>query len=317
MEALAGKASGIRSLRGRITERGRGLWKEIRKNRQCYVLAAPYTLFFFLFTLLPVIISFILGFTYFNMLQPPEWRGWMNYERLFLDDDIFLIAVKNTLLFVFVTGPISFVLCFIFAWFVNEMTPGPRAVFTLLFYGPVLTGNTFVVWKFIFSGDQYGIVNGFLMRLGLLNEPVNWLIDTKYNLKILILVQLWLALGTGFLVFIAAFQSVDINLYEAAAIDGVVNRFQEVWYITVPSIVPQLLFAVVTQTVVSFAVCEVSIELAGFPSTEYSAETVVTHLIDYGNIRFEMGYASAITTLLFLAMVFTNKFLLSLLRKIT
>lgn len=317
MEALVEKAPGVRGILDTLTIKRKNLWKEMKKNRQCYVLAAPYTIFFITFTLLPVIISFVLGFTYFNMLQPPQWRGWMNYTRLFLDDDIFLIAVKNTMLFVFVTGPISFVLCFIFAWLVNEMTPRPRALFTLLFYGPVLTGNTFVVWKFIFSGDQYGIINGFLMKLGLLKEPVNWLIDTRYNLKILIMVQLWLALGTGFLVFIAAFQSIDKNLYEAAAIDGVMNRFQEVWYITVPSIVPQLLFAIVTQTVVSFAVCEVSIELAGFPSTEYSAETVVTHLIDYGNIRFEMGYASAITTLLFLAMVLTNKFILSLLKKIT
>lgn len=241
------------------------------------------------------------------MLEPPEWRGLLNYSRLFLDDDVFLIAVQNTLVFAFITGPISYFMCLIFAWLINELPPKLRAFMTLVFYAPSISGSVYVIWQFIFSGDMYGLVNSTLMRLGILNEPIQWLMDPKYNMKILIGVQLWLSLGASFLAFIAGLQGINPELYEAGAIDGIRNRWQELWHITLPSMKPQLMFGAVMQVASSFAVSDIAMALAGFPSTNYSARTVVTHIVDYGTVRYEMGYASAIATVLFVAMVFTKE----------
>lgn len=293
-------------------------WKlqEMKASRHSYVLLAPYMILFTMFTVIPVVISIILSFTYFNMLEFPRFIGWQNYTRLFLEDDVFLIAIKNTLLFAIITGPISYIACFVFAWIINELTPKWRAFMTLIFYAPSISGNVYFIWLMIFSGDRYGIANGLLIRWGFLLEPIQWLKTEAYIMPILILVQLWLSLGTGFLAFIAGLQTVDRTLYEAGAVDGVKNRWQELWYITLPSMRPQLMFGAVIQLTTSFAVADVSIALAGFPSVNYAAETVVTHLIDFGTTRFEMGYASAIATVLFMIMVGTNLLVQKLLRRV-
>ena len=285
-------------------------------NKHAYVLMAPYMILFALFTVLPVVMSLLISFTYFNMLELPTFIGWQNYSRLFLEDDVFLIAVKNTLLFAAITGPLSYVACFVFAWIINDMRPKVRAFMTLVFYAPSISGNIFFIWQMIFSGDRYGIANGFLIRWGIMLEPIQWLKTEIYILGIIILVQLWLSLGTGFLAFIAGLQTVDKTLYEAGAVDGIRNRWQELWYITLPSMRPQLMFGAVIQLTTSFAVAEVSIQLAGFPSVNYAAETIVTHLMDFGTIRFEMGFASAIATVLFAIMVGTNLIVQRLLRRV-
>jgi len=290
--------------------------QQIKANKHSYVLLAPYMVLFTMFTIIPVIISLLISFTYFNLLEFPKFIGWQNYTRLFLEDDIFLIAIKNTLLFAAITGPLSYVACFLFAWIINELRPKMRAFMTLVFYAPSISGNVFFIWLMIFSGDRYGILNGFLINWGLRLEPVQWLKTEALILPIIILVQLWLSLGTGFLAFIAGLQTVDRTLYEAGAMDGVKNRWQELWYITLPSMRPQLMFGAVIQLTASFAVADVSIYLAGFPSVNYAAETVVTHLIDFGTIRFEMGFASTIATVLFILMVGTNLVVQKLLRKV-
>lgn len=290
--------------------------QEMKKNKHSYVLLAPYMILFAVFTVLPVLISMILSFTYFNMLEFPKFIGWHNYSRLFLEDDIFLVAIKNTILFAVITGPISYIACFVFAWIINELSPKLRAFMTLVFYAPSISGNVFFIWLMIFSGDRYGIANGFLIKLGILLEPIQWLKEEQYILAIIIIVQLWLSLGTGFLAFIAGLQTVDRTLYEAGAVDGIRNRWQELWYITLPSMKPQLMFGAVIQLTTSLAVAEVSIALAGFPSVNYAAETIVTHLIDYGTTRFEMGYASSIATVLFIIMLGTNLIVQKLLRKV-
>jgi len=277
---------------------------------------APYMILFFLFTVIPVVVSFLLSFFYFNMLEFPRFIGWDNYTRLLLNDDVFMIALKNTLFFAIITGPVSYFACFIFAWIINELSPKVRAFMTLVFYAPSISGNVFFIWLIVFSGDQYGYLNGFLMRIGLILEPVQWLNDERYVLTIVILVQLWMSLGTSFLAFIAGLQNIDKSLIEAGAVDGIKNRWQELWFIVLPSMRPMLMFGAVMQITQAFAVSDVAMALAGFPSVNYAAHTIVTHLIDYGTIRFEMGYASAIATFLFLLMVGTNKLTQKLLRKI-
>lgn len=284
-----------------------GTLKEIRRNWQNYALMAPFLILFALFTLIPIVYSVVISFTNFNIFSPPTFVGWENYLRMFFDDDVFIIAIRNTLIFALITGPVSYVLCFVFAWLINELRPKVRAVVTLIFYAPVLSGTAFTVWSFIFSSDAYGLLNGFLMNLGILREPIGWLTDPAYILFVVIFVQLWMSLGTGFLSFIAGLQGVDRTLYEAGLVDGVHNRFQELWYITLPVMKPQLLFGAVMQIVASFSVADVSVRLAGFPSTQYAAETLVTHIMDYGTVRFEMGYACALACFLFALMYLANK----------
>ena len=285
------------------------LLQDIRRNWQNYVLMAPFLMMFLLFTLLPILVSIGLSFTYFNSFNMPTFTGWDNYLRMFLDDDIFLIAVRNTLLFAIITGPISYFLSFFFAWMISDFRPGMRAFITTVFYAPVLSGVAYTMWTFIFSSDSYGILNGLLIRFNFIKEPIGWLTDSAYTLGVVIVVQLWLSLGTGFLAFVAGLQGVDTGLYEAGMLDGIHNRFQEVWYITLPCMKPQLLFGAVMQIVTSFSVADVSIRLAGFPSVQYSAETIVTHIMDYGTVRLEMGYACALASFLFLLMYLTNRFI--------
>lgn len=289
---------------------------ELIKNKHYYILMSPYMLIFFTFTVIPVIISIALSFFYFNMLEFPRFIGWQNYSRLFLNDDVFMIALKNTFLFAIISGPISYIACFLFAWIINELSPKVRAVMTLVFYAPSISGNVFFIWLIVFSGDRYGYLNGFLIKWGFLLEPIQWLTNEKYILPIIMIVQLWLSLGTSFLAFIAGLQTIDKSLIEAGAIDGIRNRWQELWFITLPSMRPQLMFGAVMQITGSFAVADISIALAGFPSVNYAGHTIVTHLMDYGTIRFEMGYASAIATVLFVIMLGTNMLTQRMLRRV-
>jgi len=292
------------------------LGTRIRRSRASYLMIAPYFILFFAFTVLPVLISIALSFTYFNMLEMPKFNGWSNYIKLFLEDDIFLISLKNTLIFAVVTGPTSYLLSLLFAWIINEFRPKVRTLLTLIFYAPSICGNAYMVWSLILSSDRYGYLNGILIALGVIDEQKLWMQDEKLILPCLIVVQLWLSLGTGFLSFIAGLQTVDKTLYEAAALDGVKNRWQELWYVTLPTMKPQLMFGAVMQITQSFAVADISIQLAGNPSVNYAGATVVTHLLDYGSTRFDMGYASAIATVLFLLMVGTNKLVQRLLRRV-
>ncbi|MBP1755290.1 MAG: transporter permease subunit [Firmicutes bacterium] len=300
-------------------ETGQNEWSlrsRMKRSKASYVMLVPYFVLFFFFTVLPVLTSIGLSFTSFNVLEPPKFVLWDNYIRLFLDDDIFKIAIKNTLIFAVITGPISYFMCLIFAWIINEFKGKTRALLTLIFYAPSISGNAYVVWNLILRGDRYGYLNGLLLKFDWINAAIIWMKTEKYVLPMLIVVQLWLSLGTGFLTFIAGLQTVDKTLYEAGAVDGIKNRWQELWYITLPSMKPQLMFGAVMQITSAFAVADISINLAGNPSVNYAGTTIVTHLLDYGSIRYEMGYASAIATILFLLMVGTNKVIQNALRKV-
>jgi multiple sugar transport system permease protein len=266
------------------------------------VFLAPFLILFTLFTVLPILSSVGLSFTRFNMFEPPEFAGLQNYIRMFFDDDVFIIALRNTMVFALITGPAGYVMSFMFAWFINEFRRGIRAVMTVIFYGPSLAGNVYFMWLFIFSGDSVGLLNSTLMRMGFLQAPVQWLTDPKLLMGVVIAVILWLSMGAGFLAFVAGLQNLDRQLFEAAAIDGVTNRFQELWYITLPQMKPQLLFGAVMTIAQSFAVGYEAMSLTGFPSTDYRAHTLVLHIMDFGAIRFEMGYASAVAVALFTIM---------------
>ncbi|CDR31262.1 Inner membrane ABC transporter permease protein ycjO [Acholeplasma oculi] len=295
--------------------RSKLIWKEMKEHKHHYILMAPYLILFLLFTVIPVVMSLGISFTQFNMLETPRFVGLDNYIKLLLDDEVFIIAIRNTLILAVVTGPVSYLLAFVFAWLINELKPKLRAFMTLIFYAPSISGNAFLIWLLIFSGDAQGYANGFLMQFGFINNPILWLRDPDYMLFVVILVQLWLSLGVSFLAFIAGLQGVDKTLYEAGSIDGIKNRWQELWFITIPSMKPQLLFGAVMQITTSLAIAEVSMQLVGFPSVQYEGHTIVTHLIDYGSIRFDLGYASAIATVLFIIMITANLVVQKFLRR--
>lgn len=299
-----------------MTKNLKSLKQQIKNNKAYYFLIAPYLILFILFTVVPVIMSVGLSFTYFNMLEPPKFVFLDNYIRLFVEDDVFQIALKNTLFLAIITGPLSYIMAFVFAWVINEFKPKLRAFLTLVFYAPSIAGNAFLIWSIIFSGDIYGYANAYLIEWGIIDTPIQWLQNTDYMIWILIIVQLWLSLGVSFLAFISGLQNVDTTLYEAGAIDGIKNRWQELWYITLPSMKSQLLFGAVMQITQSFAISNVSVQLVGFPSTDYAGHTIVTHLMDYGQIRYELGYASAIATVLFAIMFGSNILVQKLLRKV-
>lgn len=273
--------------------------KEIKKYRMSYLFMAPYLTFFSLFVLVPVGTAIYLSFSYFNVLEAPKFVGWLNYRLLFMDDDVFLIAVKNTLIFAVIAGPVGYVASFTLAVLLNQIRL--RVPYTLAFYTPsILSGVAMsVIWLYFFSADRYGLVNQVLISLGILNEPFMWLQDVRTIMPVIIGVSLWMSMGTGFLAFIAGLQNVPLELYDAGKVDGIENKFQEVWHITVPMMKPMLLFGAVNTIAGSFNVFTISQSLAGFPSPLYAGHTIVGHLYDYAFIRYEMGYASAISVVLF------------------
>ncbi len=218
---------------GKKTKKG-SIRKWFRQQGSSLIFLAPFTILFVLFTILPIAAAIVLSFTYFNMLSAPTFVGFDNYIRMFFDDDVFLIALKNTAIFAMITGPISYILSFMVAWLINEFNRFVRTVLTLVFYLPSLAGNVYFVWTYIFSGDSYGLLNNLLTKFGITDDAIQWLTDTKYMMVVVIVVILWLSLGTGFLSFVAGLQSMDRELFEAAAIDGVKNRFAELWYVTLP-----------------------------------------------------------------------------------
>ncbi len=316
MSSIAARRDQTQVSMEKIQPKKPSLFEEIRRNKHCYLFLAPFALLFITFTVIPVLMAVGLSFTYFNMLQVPEWVGVHNYIRLFLEDEIFLIAVKNTLVYAAITGPVSYIMCFLFAWLINDFQPKVRAFLTLLFYAPSISGNAYMVWQVIFSGDTYGYINAFLLHWGFIDAPVQWLINPKYIMPIVIIVVLWMSLGTSFLVFIAGLQGIDPNLYEAGAIDGVRNRWQELWYLTLPQMRGYLMFGAIMAITSSFTVAGEITNLVGFPSTDYAGHTIVQHLQDYGTIRFEMGYASAIAVVLFFIMVVSQRIVQTLLNKV-
>ena len=290
--------------------------KKAKRSKMCYAFLAPYAILFALFFIAPVVISIFFSFTYYNVLEAPRFIGLDNYINLILQDDIFLIGIKNTLMIAIITGPLGYIMSFLFAWLINELPRWVRSIAVIVFYAPSIAGNCYVIFSVFFRGDAYGYVNSILMELGIIDTPILWFINPTYMLPICMIVILWMSLGQGFLSFVAGLQGVDRSMYEAGYMDGIKNRWQELWFITLPSMKPMLMFGAIMAITQAFNVFDVTATLCGNPSTDYAARTIVTHLVDYGSTRFEMGYACAIATILFLMMYLCNKAIQSLLRRV-
>lgn len=277
--------------------------KRTHNNKAGYVFVLPYAILFLIFILAPVLMAVILSFTNFNAIQFPRFVGFLNYINLITSDDVFMkFVLPNTVKYALIVGVGGYVLSFLLAFGLANLPRLPRTIFALVLYSPSMTSGVAmaVLWKILFTGDQTGYLNSWLMNIGVINEPVIWLTNADYLLPIVIIIGLWSNMGVGFLSILAGLLNVDESLYEAAAIDGVKNRFQEMIYVTIPSMKPQMLFAAVMQIVGAFQNGTIATMLAGNPTPGYSAQLIVNHIEDYGFIRYEMGYAAAVSVILLL-----------------
>lgn len=279
----------------------------ISDNAACYLLLFPFIALFFLFNILPVLSSVVLSFFDYDMVSTPLFCGLDNYVRMFLKDKLFWKTFGNTLKFSIIAGPLGFLLSFVLAWMINEFPRRVRVVLTFGFYAPALVGNALLIWQIIFSGDSYAYLNNFLISFGFITEPIQWLRNTEYNMTIILIIQLWMSMGTSFLANIAGLQNVSEELYEAGAIDGIRTRWHELWFITLPSMKSIVLFSAVMQIQSVFSVSTLVTNLAGYPSVDNSVDMLVSYIGDVGTTRYEMGYAAALSVFLVL-LVLTFRF---------
>lgn len=283
----------------------------ITKKRTAYLFMAPYLLLFILFIIVPTAMAIILSFTNFDAVQTPSYVGLTNYINLLTQDTIFLqYVLPNTVIFAMIVGPVGYMLAFFLAWSLSQLTKVPRTILALIIYSPSMTMGVAmtVVWRVVFLGNQSGIANYVLTQLGVITDPIIWMLNTTYLLPIVIIIGLWSSMGVGFLAMLAGVLNVDPQLYEAGAIDGIRNRVQEVFYITIPAMKPQMLFGAVMSVVGAFQAGNIGTLLTGSnPTPAYSAQLMVNHIEDYGFIRYEMGYAAAVSVAL-LGIIYTFSF---------
>lgn len=280
------------------------------QNPNGYLFVLPYALIFIIFILVPVVLAVVLSFTNFNAIEFPSWVGFLNYITLITNDEVFMqFVLPNTVVYAIVVGVGGYVLSFVLAWALCNLSKGLRTLFAFILYSPSLAAGVAmtVLWKVIFSGDQTGLLNSWLMSLGVITEPIIWLVSADYVLPIVIVIGLWSSMGIGFLSMIAGILNADESLYEAAAIDGVNNRFQEMIYVTIPQMKPQMLFAAVMAIVGAFQNGAISAMLVGNPSPGYASQLIVNHIEDYGFLRYEMGYAAAVSVALLLIVQIFSK----------
>ncbi|MCM3337639.1 sugar ABC transporter permease [Paenibacillus sp. MER TA 81-3] len=283
-----------------------------RRWNEAYLFLTPYIVMFGTFIIIPVLVAIALSFTYFNTVEMPRWLGFKNYIDLLTHDEIFMQHVlPNTIKFALIVGPGGYLISFLLAWMLAQIPQKPRTILALIIYSPSMTMGVAmaVVWTIIFSGDQAGYINSLLLNMGLINAPIQWLQSPEHLMTIMIIVSLWSSMGVGLLAMLAGVLNIDQSIYEAGYIDGVRNRFQEIFYITIPSMKPQMLFGAVMAVVTTFQAGDIGVQLSGGnPTPQYSGQLIVNHISDYGLIRYEMGYASAISVILIIGVYMLSKF---------
>jgi multiple sugar transport system permease protein len=291
---------------------------ELKRAEGKWILAflGPYAVVFTIFIIVPIIMAVLLSFTNFNTIQFPDFVGLKNYISLFTYDDVFMqYVLPNTIKFALIVGPLGYALSFFLAWMLAQIPRVPRTILALIIYSPSMTVGVAmqVIWLTIFSGDKSGYLNSFLMNLGLINQPVQWLQSPQYLMITMIIVTLWSSMGVGFLAMLAGVLNTDPELYEAGYVDGISKRWQEIFYITVPLMKPQMLFGAVMSVVSTFQAGYIGVLLSGSnPTPQYAGQLIVNHIEDYGFLRYEMGYAASISVMLLLMIWISSKFVWSI-----
>ncbi|WP_409347122.1 carbohydrate ABC transporter permease [Paenibacillus sp. MBLB4367] len=286
---------------------------DIWKSRLSYLFMAPFLIMFVLFITVPVIAGVLLSFTRFNSIEFPQWIGWSNYQNLFSQDIVFLKhVIPNSFKFALFVGPVGYILAFLLAWIIAQLPSTMRVWYALAIYTPSLTGGIamVVVWQVMFTGDRTGYINNFLLNLGLIEQPILFTVDKGYLMPVMILVSIWASMGLGFLAILAGILNIDKQLYEAARIDGIRSRLQEIWYITIPMMKPQMLFAAIISIVNTLKSGGIGTQLSGMnPTPDYSGQLFANHIDDFAFIRLELGYASAVSIVLLFVTIMMSRFL--------
>jgi multiple sugar transport system permease protein len=277
----------------------------------------PYVIMFVVFIVIPVIIAIGLSFTYFNTIETPNVIGLRNYIELITRDEVFMqYVLPNTIRFAFIVGPVGYMMSFFLAWMLAQIPHKPRTILAIVLYSPSMTAGVAmgVVWTVMFSGNTMGYLNAWLLNFGLIQEPIQFLTSPEYLMNIMMIVSLWGSMGVGFLAMLAGILNIDQTLYEAAYVDGMRNRWQEIFYITIPSMKPQMLFGAVMAVVGTFQIGAIGVQLSGAnPTPQYAGQLMVNHIEDFGFIRYLMGYASAISVVLLILIYSISKVTFSLL----
>lgn len=285
--------------------------KWLAKEGSAYAFLSAYALLFIIFIVVPVLAAFLLSFTFFDTIQAPRFIGLHNYITLLTQDDTFMkYVLPNTIQFAVMVGPGGYALAFFLAWVLAQLPKIPRTLFALILYSPSMTAGVAmaVVWRTLFSGDQTGYLNSFLMGSGIIQEPIQWLQSPQYLMTIMIVVTMWSSMGIGFLAMLAGILEINPELYEAASLDGMSSRLQEIFYITIPSMKPQMLFGAVMSIVGTFQAGAIGVTLSGSnPTPQYAGQLIVNHIEDYGILRYEMGYAAAVSVVLLLMVLFFTR----------
>jgi multiple sugar transport system permease protein len=281
------------------------------REGSAYAFLSMYGLAFIVFIVLPVIAAIALSFTFFDTIQFPSFIGLKNYVVLLTQDEIFMkYVLPNTIQFAVIVGPGGYALAFILAWMLAQLPKLPRTIMALILYSPSMTTGVAmtVVWKTIFSGDQNGYLNAYLLSLNAIQEPIQWLQSPQYLMVIMIVVTLWSSMGVGFLAMLAGILEINPELYEAGSLDGISNRFQEIIHITIPSMKPQMLFGAVIAIVATFQAGTIGVTLSGTnPTPQYAGQLIVNHIEDFGFLRYEMGYAAAVSVALLLMVLLFSR----------
>lgn len=285
--------------------------KKKRRFNSSYLFIGPYAIIFFTFVILLIAISIFLSFTYYDTVNPPQFIGLRNYINLFTQDVEFMqYALPNTIKYAIIIGPVGYILSFLLAWILAQLPKRLRNVLAIIIYSPSLTSGVLmsVVWRVIFSGDSRGYLNYLLLNWGLINEPVQFLQSPSWIFGIMVFVGLWGSMGIGFLAMLSGILNNDKEVYEAAYVDGIKNRFQEIIYITIPTMKPQMLFGAIMAMVGTFNASGVATALSGaYPSPQYAGWLIVDHMNDFAFTKFEMGYASALSVVLLLIVLIFNR----------
>jgi len=283
----------------------------LRKMNKPIWFLVPYWTLFFVFVVVPVVAAIVLSFTYFNSIQFPTFIGIKNYIQLITTDTVFMqFVLPNTIKFALIVGPVGYTLSFFLAWMLAHIPPRPRTILAIIFYSPSLTAGVAMasMWRVIFSGDANGYLNALLLNLNLIVEPIQWLQEPQYLMSIMIVVSLWSSIGVGFLAMLAGILNIDRTLYEAAYIDGIRNRFQEIFYVTIPSMKPQMIFGAVMAVVGSFQAGYIGVALSGTnPTPGYAGQLIVNHIEDFGFTRYMMGYAASVSVVLLILVYLISK----------
>jgi len=274
-------------------QRSRLVFEEIRKNSAAYYMLLPFFLLFFVFTVLPIAAALPFAFTDFKLPGAPSFAGIENFRDLFSENDLFMSSLKNTLLSLLITGLGGFVLNIFAAWLISPLRGRLKTMFIVIFCLPSFLYGAFAVWGMALGDGMNSPLNSVLMSLGMIKSPVDWLDSSPASILLMQLVRLWGTFGIGFLVTLTGFDEANENreLYDAARIDGLSNRFWHLVFVTVPAAAPRLALMAALQIAAAFSVGSV------FTTTPANM-TLTDYMLTLGAYKLDIGMASAVGVLI-------------------